>query len=417
MPDSHPPTRPAAQAVQAGQDRRQWDELEAVLDKLDAQAELNPEHNQRKAVRAQFRRQHVRAQLTHPGGTVSACDVLTRDLSTGGLAFVHNGYVHVGTRVEVALRRPDGQEDAVTGTVMRCDHIARTWHSAGVKFDAKLDPLRYVAGLHDDDAAGDARPADPASLCGRLLHVDEDDLERRLLAHHLRQTGLEIIGVAGLSEAAEAIGGGPFDLVVTELRFQPRRDVPPEQSLVLPPTAQNTGGSPAAGRRAAKSPADVLRAAGHGGPLAVCTAEATEELLRSVAARHVRGVLCKPYTASRLLAKVAEWLAPPPPAAADDAPLTSPLADRADLRPRLAAYVSNLHKLASVLSAAAAAGQLDRCRAAALTLRGSAAGYGFPALAESAGEALAKLAPAAADAAEARPAVERLARLCLRAAA
>ena len=403
------PAAAGVPAANATHDRRQWDELEAVLDKLDAQAELNPERNQRKAARAQFRRQHVRAHLSHPGGTVTACDVLTRDLSSGGLAFVHGGYVHVGTRVEVELRRNDAEAEAVHGVVMRCAHISRTWHSVGVKFDRPIAPEQFVGGGPARPAADADLAGGPTPLAGRILHVDEDELERRLLAHHLRHTALQIVGVACPAEAAERLGEAAFDLVLTELRFKPRPDA--AAAMLTPAPARKVGGSPV----------DAFRAAGHAGPVAVCTAEAGEELLRSVAQRHVRGVLLKPYTAGRLLGRVAAWLQPHN--AGDGGPLVSTLvgtlvispAGHEAARDRLAAYVANLTKLSGVLSAAAAAGQADRCRSICLTVRGSATAHGFAALAEVAGTALAQLAPPAGDVGQARAALDRLAELCNRA--
>ena len=411
MHDASPQLRatPTPAGALSPQERRHREELEAVLDRLDAQAELSPDSFHRKAVRTQFRRQHVRAQLNHPGGTTSACDVLTRDLSSGGLAFVHNGYVHVGTRVEVALARVDNQAGTVAGAVVRCGHIAKTWHSVGVKFDAQIDTGQYVTGdpaaaPPDAHHARDAAGPKPGPLAGRLLHVDDDEMERRLLAHHLRHTALEVVGVARPEEAAERVAGSRFDLAVTEMRFPPRLAAADAES---PPAVVHRG--------VPKSPVDQLRAAGFAGPIAVCTADTSEELMRSVASRNVRGVLRKPYTAARLAEKVAEWLAPA--AGGEAGPLVSALGDDPALRPRLDAYVANLKKLQVVLAAATREGQLDCCRAVCLALRGSAAAHGFAAISEVAGETLSRLSSPAADVADVGPLLEKLADLCGRACA
>ena len=124
-------------------------------------------------------------------------------------------------------------------------------------------------------------------------------------------------------------------------------------------------------------------------------------------------MLLKPYSAARLLARVAEWLAPPP--AAEAGPLASSLGEGSAAWPRLADYVTNLKKLQIVLSAAVREGQVERCRAACLPLRGSAAGHGFAVIAEAAGEALGRLSSPAGGLEEARPSLEKLAGLCGRA--
>ena len=411
MPDAGPaPTSPPTAAsrevrirsAQELQEARQARELEAILDKLDAQAALDPDRAQRQADRNTFRRRHIPVRISHPGGTVSACRVLTRDLSAGGLAFVHTGYVHVGTRVEFDLDRAGGGADAVAGTVARCAHIARTWHTVGVKFDSRIFPKQY---LSDDAETPDAAEAPAAVAAGRVLHVDDDELERRLLAHHLRNTALQVVGVADVAAAVKELKKGGFDLVLTECRFESTASPGAE--------AAEAGPLVGGGRLFGKAVVEAIRAAGFKGPVALCTGETSEDVLRGSARWGIRGLLAKPYTAAGLVSGVGKWLAPPAAAAAQG-PLVCTLDAGDPRRAKAGEYATNLHKLRPALEAATAAGHADRCRAICLTLRSSAARHGFVPVSDAAAQALTHLGDAPGVVA-AVPSLARLAALCGRA--
>ena len=399
-------------------------ELEALLDKLDAQAEIEGLGKDRRAVRSTFRRQQIPVRIDHPGGSVSECRVLTRDLSTGGLSFVHTGYVHVGTRVEVTLRRVEGgASDQILGTVMRCTHLGRTWHTVGVKFDA-----RVVVDLYASPPAGDesrsgtgagVTAAPPGPLSGRLLHVEQAEMERRLLAHHLRHTGLEVVGAGDIAEAMKLLRAGRFDVTVTDVNFVLRPE--DEAAGEAGEGGEKSGaGEGRRGRRSARAVVRALRATGHAGAIGVLTGETSEILLHGLDEAGAAGVLHRPCPAARLIEAVSDWLG------GDrdknnkrPGPLRSDLADQAEFRPALSRYVAGLSKLSAALRQSAEAGRDDdRCRAICQTLRTTAAAHGFAEIAAAADRTLALLQIRAASAdtsQDVREALTRLADLCGRA--
>lgn len=348
-------------AVECARQEKQR-QLMRLLDSLDAREANDEGRLSRRSVRAPFRQHGVRIVLHHPGGSTAERRVLTRDLSAGGLSFIHNGYLHVRTRCGIILRRHGGGEDTVLGQVTNCSHVAGTWHTVGVKFDEKISPKLYL----DPEQAGnlDLEARRPQDLFGRVLLLDANDLDRRLMGHYLRQSRIDLVSVTTLVEALHELAAqkekGEFDLVLTDLRLE--------------------------GEDAGVVPADLIRrlmAAGADN-LAICSAETNLETLGPVHSLGVAGMLKKPFEADRLLATLAGWLG----VTADSDLIYSTLARQMDMRPLLTEFVTKVHALGDDLKQSCEDGNHDRCRAICLTLNSSGGGYGFKLVTDSAAEAL-----------------------------
>lgn len=359
---------PSRQAHEAQAARTRREQLDAILDKLDARDAASDGKTGRRSMRASYRRSDVSISVYHPGGSTTERRVLTRDLSAGGLSFVNSGYLHVGTRCETSLRRfVGGGEDLVRGQVMHCDHIAGTWHTVGVKFDRRIFPKLY---LDPGDVEGvNMEGCQPSGISGRVLLLDDNELDRRLVAHHLRRTKIELTGVATLADAAAAVAGqqgdNPFQLAIVDLNL--------------------------AGEEAELGPAEVVRRLIDVGVprVAACTAETDTARLRECREAGARGILTKPYDAERLLASVAEWLGVGSSGSTDA--ITSTLATQADMLPLLQDFVEKAKKLSQAIKQSAEADDLQRVRSLLLGLRGSGGGYGFQPASEAATEAIKSL--------------------------
>ena len=323
----------------------------------------------------------------HPGGTSTPRHVLTRDLSAGGLSFLHNGYMHTGTRVDMNLQRFVGGEDTVSGRVIHCAHIAGTWHTVGVKFNAKVFPKLYL----DPDQAGASTvdATQPQAIQGRVLLLEDAELDRRLFAHHLRKTRVELTLCETLDDAEAQIkrrAGGPeaFELAVVEVRL----------SNVTP---------------AVEPAAVVTRLVATGVRVAACSAETDPKVLQAVKEAGTIGVLRKPYDPDRLLGNIVDWLGLD---TGGDRILSS-LADQPDMRPLLTEFVGKAKLLGQALAEAVRNDDFDRARNICITLRGSGAGYGFHAVTEAAGEVL-QLLETSKSLANAGGIVDRLRAVCAR---
>ncbi len=63
--------------------------------------------------------------------------------------------------------------------------------------------------------------ASPASVCERLLVVDDDDNVRRVYETHFSGAGFEVQSAATLQEAAERLAGHTFDAVIADIALTP----------------------------------------------------------------------------------------------------------------------------------------------------------------------------------------------------
>src|SRR5437763_16893616 len=62
-------------------------------------------------------------KVHHPRGSIANYLVRVRNLSPGGIAFLHSSFIYSGTRCTMALRTKDNRSVAVEGKVVRCQHI------------------------------------------------------------------------------------------------------------------------------------------------------------------------------------------------------------------------------------------------------------------------------------------------------
>jgi hypothetical protein len=107
--------------------------------------------NRRIHDRIDYRQFNVSVIIEHPGGSSAQFLVCTRNISVGGLAFLHGGFVHPGSRCKIALPQLNGQHCALLARVVSCRAIDGFVHEIGIKFQHQIDPFEFV------------RPAQPES--------------------------------------------------------------------------------------------------------------------------------------------------------------------------------------------------------------------------------------------------------------
>jgi CheY-like chemotaxis protein len=351
----------------------------------------------------------VAVRITHPGGGCRTAAVYARDLSTGGLSFLYPGYLHVGTAVSVALRRHGGGEHVAHGFVAWCRHVGGLWHGVGVGFAVPIAPAAFIdpAGpASPPEPPTDAGPADapitevkpdPATavngrgqLAGRVLYLEDQELDQALFLHTVRKTRLAVTTVDDAASALSAVAAGDFDLVCVDL---------------------NLGARQPAGERVMSE----LRAAGYAGPFVVVSEVVGTRLDRAIDAGDggtaETQIVSKPYTAGQLLSALATALGrttrdevpmreSQSAMTVEEAPLHSQLAGQDGMAPLLRSFCDR---------ARAAAADLDRLLASAARteqaglsdarpsvtvrqlcqmLRGAGRGYGYPDVSTAADAAL-----------------------------
>ena len=73
-----------------------------------------------------------------------------RNISEGGVAFLHNTMLHLGTHCTIYVLLGKGRSFKTTGRVVRCRHLYGMIHEVGLKFDVEEPLVRN----QDDGAAG-----------------------------------------------------------------------------------------------------------------------------------------------------------------------------------------------------------------------------------------------------------------------
>ena len=77
-------------------------------------------------------------------GQPVTCRVRPRNLSQGGIAFLHEAYVYPETRCTVVLVSVTDQPIEVSGKVVGCRHIAGKLHEVAMSFDRTIEPDDFL---------------------------------------------------------------------------------------------------------------------------------------------------------------------------------------------------------------------------------------------------------------------------------
>jgi DNA-binding NarL/FixJ family response regulator len=253
-------------------------ELADLLDQFDG-FEAPPKNVKRDFVRWPFRRSAVPVKITHPNGISAEISVACRNISRGGMAFLHRGYLHTGTRCTVRLPHPEAGELVVDGWVARCQHRAGLVHEIGVAFSEEID----VRDLLRPDPLSDCftlEKVDVENLEGAVLHVDPSEADQKIVRHFLRSTRIRVATAFTPTDAQPHLGGA-WDVIIADTNL-------PE------------GGGAKFVR--------ALREKGHSGAIIVTTSDTSPAGRRNIEQIEADAFLSKPLAQSVLIRAVAEFI-------------------------------------------------------------------------------------------------------------
>ncbi len=387
--------------------------------------------------RVPFDRATVAVRITHPGGGCRTAAVYAHDLSTGGLSFLYPGFLHNGTAVSVALRKHAGGESVAHGYVAWCRHVGGLWHGVGVGFVTPVIPANFVDPADPEGAESgpvvDAPAADspmtevkpdPAvlaggrtGLAGRVLYLEDQELDQALFLHTVRKTRLSVTTVDDAATAVTAVASGSYDVVCVDLDLGPRQ---PRGERVMA----------------------ELRASGYAGPFVVISDAEADRLDRARSAgaggTAETQFVEKPYAAGQLLDALAAALSREPTedpmhesstTTMEPPALYSQLAGQDGMAPLLHGFADRAHAAAADLerlldaadrteqSGLADARPSATVRQLCQMLRGAGRGYGYPAVSAAADAALRAMEEGMNGLASADVEVRALQTLCRRVAA
>lgn len=315
-----------------------------------------PTGNRRRDTRWDYRHADIAMIVEHPGGGVSRLLVCARNLSSGGMSFLHGGFLHPGSRCKVSLLQTDGKITTHAGTIVSCRHIERTLHEVGVVFDKRIDPAQFSR----DPQARATSTSDPAvklpSLDGCVLYIDPSESDRNLMRFYLESSGAKVKMAADGNEGKALAEKGGYIAIITEV------SIPGVGGLEL---------------------AQALRGAGNKTPLIVVTAEESPELQQRAKDAGCDAVLIKPLDFTNLAAILRQHV-PVSIKTADVQPVQSKHWDDQQMRPLIDSFLTSLEDQVQRLRDSVTEGKNDAVRTICLTLKGSASGYGYPTITDAA---------------------------------
>lgn len=328
----------------------------ALVESLNAKPDSDEQINSgRTHDRVAFNALAVHTSISHPGGVVTQCIVTARNLSVGGLGFLHGGFVYEGTRVEMQLPTIFGNTRTIKGTVRSCRHINGKVHEIGVQFDREIDPYEFLQP-GDAPAAGYSDDIDPATISGRVMLIDAGKADAMLLKHQLKDTTIELVAHTSFEDATDDIAAGGFDLLII--------------------------GDAELGANGGADTMQAVRMQSFDGPMLALTVESKPEWLAMIHQSGFSDVLVKPYDAGRLLACLAQHLSEAGSGAGGA--IHSDLATSEDTVELLDTYLKEVQNTVKALHAATNSADFEKVRGLCQELKGTGQGYGYPRLSDAA---------------------------------
>ena len=118
---------------------------ERLFEELDGAAtEQREVVQQRRHARLPFRLKRIFAVIVHPTGKPARQAIVPRNISSGGLGFIHGQYLHAGTVCHLAMERRDGTREIVEGVVVNCRYLHGGLHEIGLRFTKAIDLREFL---------------------------------------------------------------------------------------------------------------------------------------------------------------------------------------------------------------------------------------------------------------------------------
>ncbi len=176
-------------------------DAEQILDSLDEAAGQDAAAVARLGARRTWRKR-LKVKLAK-AEDLRTVQVVTRNLSSGGLSFLNNGYLHVGTRCELQLITADNAWIDVQATVLRCRYVVGRIHEVNLKFDKPVDVDQFAS----------------QELSASILVVDDSSVVLRLTAHFLSKAGAKVVTANSGVRALKLVADQDFDLVLLDVEM------------------------------------------------------------------------------------------------------------------------------------------------------------------------------------------------------
>jgi CheY-like chemotaxis protein len=327
-------------------------ERENLLNRLDSNrgtAAATKRANRRLHERIKFRQSDVPLTVIHPGGGIARLLVCARNISSGGLSFLHSGFLHKGSACRLGLRKGDGEMCIMNAHVMNCRYIEGSLHEIGVKFETRINASGFVS---QPSANTSDQSVEVELLSGRVLYIDESVDELHLMKFLLETCGTELVTASDSMQGLELAQQGSFMAIMTELALSGL------SGLDL---------------------AQALRDAGCTTPIIGVTADERPQIKDQALAGGCAQVIIKPIDL-KSLSKILRQYSSAASSTASSAgkPLISTRWEDVRIRPLILEFLKHLEGQVDALAAAVSQQDVQSGLKTCLAIKGSAAGYGYP---------------------------------------
>lgn len=128
----------------------QWRKLSEKLAEVDSS-----QTGQRQHPRVSYRKlAQIAVAIQLPDGQWAKYIVRSRNLSSGGIGFIHGAYVHTDSKCRIIIKNLRGQVVCLEGVVRHCQYLCGTAHDVGVQFDTAIE-LTDFAEVSAEVVAGE----------------------------------------------------------------------------------------------------------------------------------------------------------------------------------------------------------------------------------------------------------------------
>ncbi len=317
---------------------------------------------------ADSRRQHTRhpyeiervpVVVFNAEGEQSKFIVCTRNISSGGLAFLHGGFLYPGSKCAVTLRSVWGEQQVLVGNIVNCRHIEKHIHEFSIKFTEPIDVRCFLTldGEQPLRSADEASvPGEENGLTGAVLMIDPSEINAPLVRHYLKGTQVELVNEITVEEGIVALRSSRFDAVLIAFGSVDRE---PDELV------------------------REFRESGFNGSLICATSTPESDQAKAAlnaGANEIIPIPITPQSLHRILNTCMNG------DAGDFGPIPSQLPYSPDAVELVQNYLEHVSKLAGEIEAAAASDDLELLGKRCDSIAQSASGYGFPMLEEAAKE-------------------------------
>lgn len=240
------PSVPCADPPKSNSIRMDLARLQKLLDLLDGK-EAGKSKTHRKFVRWPFRHLCVSLNILHQDGSRSTMGVACRNISCGGLSFLHNSYMYPQSPCEITLPHVAGDNVIVPGKIARCGHVQGIIHEVGIKFEAPIRISDFVNQGRQADALC-IEKVDSESLRGSILFVGGSEMDQQVVRHYLRATALRVSWIHSVPDTIKRASEG-LDLIFLDSEFDTSVEPPVitrlrDEGINCPIVALMSGASP-----------------------------------------------------------------------------------------------------------------------------------------------------------------------------